>query len=109
VAEGTWASVAQLKDQLGITDTTDDDMLAQKLDAAHRHLLLIADPALLPGPDEPAPADLAEAETIYAARLYTRKDSPEGVAGWGELGVIRLRDDPDVRRLIGPYLDIPVG
>lgn len=105
----TWGTVAQLKDQLGISDTTDDDMLQQKLDAAHRHLVHITDPALLPGPDDEAFADLAEAERIYAARLYTRKDSPEGVAGWGELGVIRLRDDPDVRRLIGPYLDIPVG
>jgi Phage gp6-like head-tail connector protein len=105
----TWSSVAQLKDQLGITDTTSDDMLAQKLDAAHEQLVLIGNPALLPGPDEPVPANLREAELIYAARLYTRKDSPEGIAGWGELGVIRIRDDPDVRRLMGPYIDIPVG
>jgi hypothetical protein len=105
----TWASVAQLKDQLGITDTTSDAMLGQKLQAAHQQLLLIGNPALLPGPDEQPGADLVEAETIYAARLYTRKDSPEGVAGWGELGVIRIRDDPDLRRLFGPYVDIPVG
>jgi hypothetical protein len=105
----TWASVAQLKDQLGITDTTSDAMLDQKLKAAHKQLLLIGNPALLPGPDELPSEDLVEAEIIYAARLYTRKDSPEGVAGWGELGVIRIRDDPDLRRLFGPYVDIPVG
>ncbi|MET8401391.1 head-tail connector protein [Streptomyces sp900116325] len=51
------------------------------------------------------PADVAEAAMIQAARLYRRKDSPEGVTGSAEWGVVRLsRRDPDVWNLIEPYV-----
>jgi hypothetical protein len=42
-----------------------------------------------------------QATLIQAARLYRRKDSPEGVTGSAEWGVVRLpRIDPDVSALI---------
>ncbi|MET9583654.1 phage gp6-like head-tail connector protein [Streptomyces sp. NPDC006539] len=51
------------------------------------------------------PDDVAEAALIQAARLYRRKDSPEGVTGSAEWGVVRLsRRDPDVWNLIEPYI-----
>ncbi|MFE1543612.1 phage gp6-like head-tail connector protein [Streptomyces microflavus] len=51
------------------------------------------------------PGDIAEAALIQAARLYRRKDSPEGVTGSAEWGVVRLsRRDPDVWNLIEPYV-----
>ncbi|GAA2351750.1 phage gp6-like head-tail connector protein [Streptomyces carpaticus] len=51
------------------------------------------------------PADIAQATRIQAARLYRRKDSPEGVTGSAEWGVVRLsRRDPDVWTLIEPYM-----
>lgn len=51
------------------------------------------------------PDDIAEATLIQAARLYRRKDSPEGVMGSGEWGVVRLsRRDPDVWVLIEPFI-----
>lgn len=51
------------------------------------------------------PDDVAEAAMIQAARLYRRKDSPEGVMGSAEWGVVRLsRRDPDVWNLIEPYV-----
>ncbi|MFE7791313.1 phage gp6-like head-tail connector protein [Streptomyces sp. NPDC057460] len=51
------------------------------------------------------PDDIAEAALIQAARLYRRKDSPEGVTGSAEWGVVRLsRRDPDVWNLIEPYI-----
>ncbi|MFF2331821.1 MULTISPECIES: phage gp6-like head-tail connector protein [unclassified Streptomyces] len=51
------------------------------------------------------PDDIAEATLIQAARLYRRKDSPEGVTGSAEWGVVRLsRRDPDVWALIEPYI-----
>jgi hypothetical protein len=51
------------------------------------------------------PEDVAEAALIQAARLYRRKDSPEGVTGSAEWGVVRLsRRDPDVWNLIEPYI-----
>ncbi|MFE2556670.1 phage gp6-like head-tail connector protein [Streptomyces sp. NPDC059352] len=50
------------------------------------------------------PGDITEAALIQAARLYRRKDSPEGVTGSAEWGVVRLsRRDPDVWNLIEPY------
>ncbi|HEY9472731.1 MAG TPA: hypothetical protein VIS06_02645 [Mycobacteriales bacterium] len=51
------------------------------------------------------PDEIAEAALIQAARLFKRKDSPEGVMGNSEWGVIRLsRIDPDVEALVGPYI-----
>lgn len=50
------------------------------------------------------PAAIVEATLIQASRLFARKDSPEGVSGTGEWGVIRVsRVDPDVEALIQPY------
>ncbi len=50
------------------------------------------------------PDDITEACLIQAARLFKRKDSPEGVMGSSEWGVVRLsRRDPDVWNLIEPY------
>ncbi len=50
------------------------------------------------------PADVKEATLLYAARLYARKDSPTGVAGFGDYGVVRITSqDADVARLLDPY------
>jgi hypothetical protein len=50
------------------------------------------------------PDEISQAALIQASRLFKRKDSPEGIAGSAEWGVIRLgRTDPDVAALIGPY------
>lgn len=51
------------------------------------------------------PADVAEACRIKAARIFRRKDTPEGVAGSGDFGVVRVSryEDPDVVLLLGPY------
>jgi len=50
------------------------------------------------------PDDITEACLIQASRLFKRKDSPEGVMGSSEWGVVRLsRRDPDVWNLIEPY------
>ncbi|MEU0809518.1 phage head-tail connector protein [Streptomyces sp. NPDC005970] len=51
------------------------------------------------------PDDIAQAALIQASRLFKRKDSPEGVMGSAEWGVVRLsRRDPDVWNLIEPYI-----
>ncbi|WP_326597752.1 phage head-tail connector protein [Streptomyces sp. NBC_01803] len=51
------------------------------------------------------PDDIAQAALIQALRLYRRKDSPEGVTGSAEWGVVRLsRRDPDVWALIESYI-----
>lgn len=51
------------------------------------------------------PDAVAEACLLLANRRYFRKDSPEGVAGQGTEGPIRLsRFDPDVEDLIESYV-----
>lgn len=50
------------------------------------------------------PDQIVLATKILAARLYRRKDSPEGIVGseaWGAIRVTRV--DPDVQALISPY------
>lgn len=51
------------------------------------------------------PADVEMATRIKAARLFRRKDSPEGVAGTSEFGVVRISrsEDPDVVSLLAPF------
>ncbi|MFM9811605.1 phage gp6-like head-tail connector protein [Streptomyces scabiei] len=51
------------------------------------------------------PPDITEASYIQATRLHKRKNSPEGILGSAEWGVVRLsRRDPDVWALIEPYI-----
>lgn len=56
------------------------------------------------------PDEVSEAALIYATRLYKRKDSPEGVAGSAEWGVVRMsRTDPDVAALLSSYTVAGMG
>lgn len=59
----------------------------------------------------PMPIQIKQACIIQASRLFKRLDSPLGVAGFGDLGVIRVssRLDPDVAMLIDPYRRVKVG
>lgn len=51
------------------------------------------------------PDEIVQATLIQASRLFKRKDSPEGVTGTAEWGVVRLsRRDPDVWALIEHYV-----
>lgn len=53
------------------------------------------------------PAEVVQATQLLAARLYRRKDSPQGVLGSTEWGAVRVsRVDPDVEALIA-HLSIP--
>jgi hypothetical protein len=47
------------------------------------------------------PPSCDQAAVIYAARLYGRRSSVQGVAAFQEVGVISLPQDPDVRALLG--------
>ncbi|GAA2681730.1 head-tail connector protein [Actinoplanes palleronii] len=54
------------------------------------------------------PDQIVQAATLLAARFYRRKDSPNGVIGSADWGVIRVsRTDPDVEALIQPFV-VPV-
>ena len=56
------------------------------------------------------PTAIKQATTILAIRHFKRYDSPLGVAGFGDLGAMRVgRTDPDVEALIYPYRKVSVG
>ncbi len=50
------------------------------------------------------PEAVRQACILRAVALYQRKDSPHGVAGFDNFGVVRLRQDPDVASLLQPFL-----
>jgi len=50
------------------------------------------------------PIAVKQATIMQATRLYKRYDSPLGVLGFGDLGVVRIsRVDPDIGALLMPY------
>jgi hypothetical protein len=51
------------------------------------------------------PVAVKQATIIQASRIFKRNDSPLGVAGFGDMGVIRVGSqlDPDVRQLVEVY------
>lgn len=51
------------------------------------------------------PISITQACIIQSSRIFKRLDSPLGIAGFGDLGVMRVsnRLDPDVAQLVDPY------
>jgi hypothetical protein len=51
------------------------------------------------------PIAIKQACIIQASRIFKRLDSPLGIAGWGDMGAIRVSSqlDPDVAQLVMPY------
>lgn len=51
------------------------------------------------------PLPIKQATIIQASRIFKRLDSPLGIAGFGDLGAIRVSHslDPDVSQLVMPY------
>ena len=48
---------------------------------------------------------MTQAAIIQASRIFARLSSPLGVAGFGDIGVMRVQSkvDPDVEVLLQPY------
>jgi len=50
------------------------------------------------------PTDVKQACNLLSIRQFKRYDSPLGVAGFGDIGVVRVsRVDPDIESLLAPY------
>ena len=53
------------------------------------------------------PTAIRQATVILSSRIFRRNDSPLGVMGFGDMGVVRVsRIDPDIDSLISPYKKI---
>jgi hypothetical protein len=99
------ATVDSVRTFLGLSPArpTDDDALAAAVAAANDAVATWRTD--LP-PDDGSgavtwPPSCDQAATIYAARLYGRRASVQGVAAFQEVGVVVLPQDPDVRSLLG--------
>lgn len=54
------------------------------------------------------PAAVKEATLIVAEETFKLKDAPFGVAGFGEYGAVRVRNNPMAWNLIAPYRRDPI-
>jgi phage gp36-like protein len=99
-----YATLAELKVFLRITDATDDVLLQLALDSA----TTLIDKALDTETVQlsPVPSIVKLACELQAERLYKRRDAPFGVLGSQEFGnYTRLQAalDPDVQLMISGY------
>lgn len=103
MSNAVYASLAELKSYLRITDDQDNTALTLALGAASRQIESWCGKDF-DEDDPPEPVKLAA--MIQASRLSKRRDSPFGVAGSPEFGSeLRLLSklDPDVETLLRPY------
>ena len=94
------ADLDSLRSMIGAKSTQDDKVLSQCLEAAGAWTYdrVRSDSVRKP--------EIVQAVLLLAARLYKRRLSPEGVAGWEDLGAVRVvARDPDIERLIEQYVD----
>ena len=49
------------------------------------------------------PAAVTEACRIAAEEIFKLRDTPFGIGGYGDFGVIKVRDNPFISRLLTPY------
>lgn len=54
------------------------------------------------------PVNVKDASLILAEEAFRLKDSPFGVGGYGQFGIIRVRDNPMAARLVARYQRDPV-
>jgi hypothetical protein len=100
--------LAELKRRLNIKGTIDestDEQLTWLLSVADAWVSdrVYADPDQMPGSRHP---EVVEAILVLASRLYARRNTPEGVAGWPELGLTRVAaEDPDLASLLEHHID----
>ena len=79
------------------------DYLFPNVNANYGSQALVQVKAIFGWPSVPEP--VTQATIIQAARIFKRYDSPLGVAGFGDLGAIRVSRylDPDMAQLVEPY------
>jgi hypothetical protein len=94
------ADLDALRVMTGQKTTTDDRVLSQCLEAAGAWIYDRVRPSSHGVPE------VVQAVLMLAARLYKRRLSPEGVAGWEDMGAVRVvARDPDIDRLIEQHID----
>jgi hypothetical protein len=102
----TWPTLSEARHHIGEVNNDQVPILERCLDAAVAHIGWRCEDNIEEDDYyvEIVPDDLAEAALLLTARLFRRRLSAEGVAGFGEFGAVRVtRVDPDIEMLITPY------
>jgi hypothetical protein len=112
-------TIDEVREWLRLTDDIDDYALQQGLDAALtfqqttlRFPIYTAancnSPELISQPFYSD--DLRLAAMLRCARYLARRNSPEGLVGFGDLGVVQVAmSDRDIGQLESPYLRVTVA
>lgn len=92
-----------VKDHLRITGSADDTVLDGVVGAVNA--IVRSWPVAQPFDTDPAPAGWSDnvvyGSTLLAARLFRRRNTPDGVAAFSDSGPVYLsRNDPDVALLL---------
>lgn len=104
------ASVAQVKADLSLVGTADDDQLARVVAAVNSRVRVLP-VAQLPDDATEWPAHVERGANMLAARLFRRRNTPTGVEAIGDTGLYVRRNDPDIALLLqlGDYAKPAVG
>lgn len=96
------ATVPAVKTHLGIQDARDDDALGQFVAAVNAAIRSPWACAYGVTGDPGWPDHIVLGAVLLAARLFSRRNSPSGVASFGDQGAVYVqRNDPDVAMLLG--------
>jgi len=95
------ADLTTLKRWIGAVGSADDPNLQMALDQAINSVSFEVYPQYV------TEDEVQGAMIDQAGRWWSRRRSPEGVAGSSEFGVVRVTAiDPDIRRKLRPYRDL---
>ena len=104
-----WPDATDAEAYIGEITADQVDIMEDCLAAAISYLEWRTDGALTPEDEDEDPIvyiipdTLREAALLLTSRLFRRRLSPEGVAGFGDFGAVRVTSvDPDIEILITP-------
>ncbi len=101
----TWPDIGETRQYVGEVNDDQMSVLDQCLTAAVAYIGYRCDENILEDDDyiDIVPANVRIATMMLASREFRRRLSPEGVAGFGDFGAVRVtRIDPDIEALITP-------
>lgn len=99
-----WPDTGAFKAWARIDDPVDDNAIPQAVAAANAHIAVRC--TRLDPTATTIPEDVAYACLLLASRLLARRNSPEGALGSLDGVTADVGDtDPDVSRLIAPYVE----
>lgn len=97
-----WPDAEEAVDAIGVVN--DDETTESEIDACLAAAIDFLTHRCYIEDDTDVPAAVRRACVMLTARLFRRRQSVEGVAGFGDFGAVRVSSvDVDIENLIAPY------